>query len=234
MKYRAVIFDLSGTLVDNWRTAEYEEILSNMAGILCAPTDDFVQLWRESFQERIVGRIATVEENVSQVFKKLKVSIQGHQVSAAAKLLLDVQRHALTPRPDAVRILDGLSDELTGAAHGAPPRGGSRGVGGGGAAVSCAVRRLQPGGCVPVLGLRGGPPGPEAALLSPLLTAGEAHPEALLQLPGGAVTDRGHTSTVPNGGGRPEGHPRSEIPRRARGGPYSRPASRPVPCPGGS
>ena len=51
-----------------------------------------------------------------------------------------------------------------------------------------------------MLGLRGGPPGPEAALLSPLLTAGEAHPEALLQLPGGAVTDRGHTSTVPNGG----------------------------------
>ena len=43
MKYRAVIFDLSGTLVDNWRAAEYEEILSNMAGILCAPTDDFVQ-----------------------------------------------------------------------------------------------------------------------------------------------------------------------------------------------
>lgn len=117
MKYRAVIFDLSGTLVDNWRTAEYEEILSNMAGILCAPTDDFVQLWRESFQERIVGRIATVEENVSQVFKKLKVSIQGHQVSAAAKLLLDFQRHALTPRPDAVRTLDGLSDELTGAAN---------------------------------------------------------------------------------------------------------------------
>ena len=53
MKYRAVIFDLSGTLVDNWRTAEYEEILSNMAGILCAPTDDFVQLWRESFQEQL-------------------------------------------------------------------------------------------------------------------------------------------------------------------------------------
>ena len=108
MKYRAVIFDLSGTLVDNWRTAEYEEILSNMAGILCAPTDDFVQLWRESFQERIVGRIATVEENVSQVFKKLKVSIQGHQVSAAAELLLDFQRRALIPRPDAIQTLKRL------------------------------------------------------------------------------------------------------------------------------
>jgi beta-phosphoglucomutase-like phosphatase (HAD superfamily) len=52
MKYLAVIFDLFGTLADNFLTREYEEALVQMASVLSIPPDDFKRGWYASSKAR--------------------------------------------------------------------------------------------------------------------------------------------------------------------------------------
>ncbi len=57
MKFKAVIFDLYGTLVDNFSARAHEEVLRKMASIIGAPPDDFVRLWFESYDWRAIGKM---------------------------------------------------------------------------------------------------------------------------------------------------------------------------------
>ena len=45
MKYRAVIFDLFGTLVDIFSWSEYQRVCQRMAAALDVPYEDFMRLW---------------------------------------------------------------------------------------------------------------------------------------------------------------------------------------------
>ena len=51
---KAIIFDLFGTLIDNFSISEYKEILSKMATILGAPSEQFINLWTNSFDKRMI------------------------------------------------------------------------------------------------------------------------------------------------------------------------------------
>ena len=64
MKYEAVIFDLFGTLVKNYTVEQHEGVLRQMASVLSAPSDDFVKLWYESFNERCLGIFKTPEDKI--------------------------------------------------------------------------------------------------------------------------------------------------------------------------
>ena len=44
MKYEAVVFDLFGTLVPNMSLSEHRAVLTQMAQVLEAPPDDFIQM----------------------------------------------------------------------------------------------------------------------------------------------------------------------------------------------
>ena len=52
MKYQAVIFDLFGTLIDNFSLREHQSVLAQMASVLSAPPDDFTRLWFETSDHR--------------------------------------------------------------------------------------------------------------------------------------------------------------------------------------
>ncbi len=64
MKYKAIIFDLFGTLV-GFYTQAFRRALSEMAGALNAPHQDFVRLWVETYEKRATGVFASVEANLS-------------------------------------------------------------------------------------------------------------------------------------------------------------------------
>ena len=53
MKYAAVIFDLFGTLVDNFSAREYESVLMQMASVLAVPYDDLARLWFDTSNDLI-------------------------------------------------------------------------------------------------------------------------------------------------------------------------------------
>jgi putative hydrolase of the HAD superfamily len=108
MKYKAVIFDLFGTLVDNFTVTEYQKVLSDMSSILHAPPEKFSQLWRDSFYLRTNGTHKTHEESIRYICNELQVPVTDKQVDKAAALRLKYTVRSLKPRKDAVPTINKL------------------------------------------------------------------------------------------------------------------------------
>ncbi len=105
MKYKAVIFDLFGTLVDIFSRREYESIVAEMASKLKAPYDDFYKIWMQSAKMRTTGVFSTLEENLEYVCRELKIKPSASQVEAARDARFGYVARALTPRKDAIEVL---------------------------------------------------------------------------------------------------------------------------------
>jgi len=108
MKYSAVIFDLFGTLIDNFSTEEYRGVWTEMASVLLAPEEEFTNLWLGTFDERATGVIKSLEANVEYVCQKLNVPVDGRRVELAAQIRFDFEIRLVTPRPDAIEVLSRL------------------------------------------------------------------------------------------------------------------------------
>ena len=108
MKYKAVIFDLFGTLVDNFSRSEYESVLAEMAQIVNVPAAEFQRIWLESFQERNTGVHPTPQYSIEYICKRLKIRATKAQVENAARIRLDYTLHSLTPRPDSITTIKKL------------------------------------------------------------------------------------------------------------------------------
>jgi putative hydrolase of the HAD superfamily len=105
----AVVFDLFGTLVssDPWR--EHDSIVAQMAEILQAPTDLFLEVFNvETRIDREVGRFSSLEENLIYVCRKIEVPLDDKRIARAAQLRRDFVAGALTLRPDAMSTLTQL------------------------------------------------------------------------------------------------------------------------------
>jgi len=108
MKYKAVIFDLFGTLVDNFSLREQQDILARLASIVSAPADEFMRLWFGTFNERATGVFGSLEGNIEHICRKLGILAKAPQIQQAARIRRDFTRRALRPRPDAVSVLSRL------------------------------------------------------------------------------------------------------------------------------
>jgi len=108
MKYSAVIFDLFGTLIEKFPLREHEGALRQMASVLSAPSDDFIRLWFDTFDERGLGVFQTIEENVAYICQRLDISPEDDNVKAAARINLDYAAQGMKPRPDAAETLSHL------------------------------------------------------------------------------------------------------------------------------
>jgi putative hydrolase of the HAD superfamily len=104
-KYRAVIFDLFGTLVDNFSRTSYDRVLKDMASVLKVHEDDFARAWRDSFPERVNGSHASHQESIEYVCRRLGVRCSKVQVERAAALRLDYTSRTMIARPDAVKTI---------------------------------------------------------------------------------------------------------------------------------
>lgn len=108
MKYKAVIFDLFGTLIDNFSRPEYISVLEEMAIILEVPEDSFVSLWFDKFIERSTGVYRTTEEAIKYTAISLNPDITEKQIGRAAEIRLEYTRNTISPRPVAVEVLSGI------------------------------------------------------------------------------------------------------------------------------
>ena len=61
MKYKAIIFDLFGTLVENLLSHQYQEMLVEITGILSIEQDEFINHWLEYSDERMTGQISNAD-----------------------------------------------------------------------------------------------------------------------------------------------------------------------------
>ena len=108
MKYQAVIFDLFGTLVENFLFPDYQQELGRMAAVLKAPPEGFSKMWRDTFYLRTNGSHKTHEESISYICRKLGVPVTEEQVERAAAIRLAYTVRSLKPRTDAIPTIKKL------------------------------------------------------------------------------------------------------------------------------
>ena len=108
MKYEAVIFDLFGTLVDNYPYEEYQSVLGQMASILTISFDTFQRAWSETAQDRSLGIIRTIEANIEYICKKLGVDTDESKIELVTKIRNDFIANVMRPRKDTIEVLSRL------------------------------------------------------------------------------------------------------------------------------
>lgn len=110
MKYDAVIFDLYGTLVDETtgsvaRLGDYNRTTQEVAELVGAPTDPFLQLWNSTIGQRMTGACGSFEAYVAALCAELGVTPRASGMAEAFDLRVDFFRDRLTPRPGALETL---------------------------------------------------------------------------------------------------------------------------------
>jgi putative hydrolase of the HAD superfamily len=108
LKYRAVIFDLFGTLIENFSISEYAAVFAEMSKILSVPPDEFLRLWGEAFDQRATGVFATTGDAIRNLALKLNPAINDSQIHDAARVRIDYTRRSIIPREDSIEVLEHL------------------------------------------------------------------------------------------------------------------------------
>lgn len=108
MSYKAVIFDLFGTLVHGFSTGEYEQLVVGFALALRAPVDEVRPLWIETSVKRQTGVFPTVEANVRYVGEVLGLQSTAEHLTQAMEAVRRFRQRTFTVRSDAVQTLTGL------------------------------------------------------------------------------------------------------------------------------
>jgi putative hydrolase of the HAD superfamily len=108
VKYKAIIFDLFGTLIDKLPLQEHRNILRQMASTISAPSDDFIKLWFDTFNERGLGVFQSIEENIKYICQKLELKPEDTKISLGAKINIDYTARAMKIRPYAIELLSHL------------------------------------------------------------------------------------------------------------------------------
>jgi putative hydrolase of the HAD superfamily len=110
MKFKAVIFDLFGTLVDDFGSS-VGQMHHEMADALAVPYEQFLALWGQTAKMRIIGVFETVEANIRYVCDTIKVSPSAKQLEKAVELRMKYIGQALRPRPDAISTISELKNK---------------------------------------------------------------------------------------------------------------------------
>jgi putative hydrolase of the HAD superfamily len=110
MKVQAVIFDLFGTLVNDFATS-VGQTYTELAEALQVSIEQFMPLWRQTTKLRSDGTLQTVEAGIEHVCDTMGVHVRPEQMAKAVEIRLEQARRALEPRPEAVATLARLKDE---------------------------------------------------------------------------------------------------------------------------
>jgi putative hydrolase of the HAD superfamily len=111
MKYAAVVFDLFGTLVDNYPYEGYQNVLRQVASVLTMPFDDFWHLWSETAHDRSLGIIPTIDDNFKLICKKLGTGINNEKIELATQIRYDFIASIMIPRQDVIAMLTHLKSQ---------------------------------------------------------------------------------------------------------------------------
>jgi len=107
MIYSAVIFDLFGTLIDDFVTS-VGSMHQEMADALAVPYEQFTPLWNQTAEMRIAGAFDSVEANLDYVFRSMSARPSPDQIRKAVEIRMHQIRRALRAKPEALPTLQQL------------------------------------------------------------------------------------------------------------------------------
>ena len=105
MPYKAVIFDLYGTLVENFSRRAYDKVQEEMAKILDVSYPKLWQAMGETNKDRSLGNLS-VEENIVEVCRRLGTKADRTQIEQAVFLKYEFTRTSIIPEPKVLEALD--------------------------------------------------------------------------------------------------------------------------------
>ena len=107
MKYKAVVFDLFGTLVDE-DGDRYDRMLKEVADLWGVPLEAFRQPWRASGVERNMGGFQNMAEQLAYVSAVLDVEPSVELLVQSEMRYTETRRQMLRPRSGVVETLQQL------------------------------------------------------------------------------------------------------------------------------
>ncbi len=107
MNYKAVIFDLFGTLIDDF-VVSAGQVHAEMAAALGVPHEQFMPVWNQTLEMRIIGAFETVEANLEYVLDAMNTHVRAEQITKAVEIRMNYIRQALEPRSDVIDTLTRL------------------------------------------------------------------------------------------------------------------------------
>jgi putative hydrolase of the HAD superfamily len=108
LSIRAVVFDLYGTLTEDFGRTGHDAVLVQMATVLSLSVGDFIAAWSEASARRTLGDFATVEECITHICTTLGAQPDAERIEAAVEMRVGCIRESLQPRDDAVETLSRL------------------------------------------------------------------------------------------------------------------------------
>ncbi|MCY3905110.1 MAG: HAD-IA family hydrolase [Caldilineaceae bacterium] len=108
MRYRAIIFDLFGTLVRSFTRREYDQVNAQMAVAAGVPYAYFWRLMGETYQDSCLGRYSSFEDIMSDVCCRAGVQVSMTRITQAARFNDEFTVNALVPDPEVLEALDRL------------------------------------------------------------------------------------------------------------------------------
>lgn len=105
MLYKAIIFDLYGTLVNNFSRHAYDNVQKQMAQILGVSYPKFWQTMGETIKDRSLGNLSA-EENIVEVCRRLGVKADRMQIEQVVFLKDEFTRKSIIPEPEVLEALD--------------------------------------------------------------------------------------------------------------------------------
>jgi putative hydrolase of the HAD superfamily len=107
MKYQAVIFDLYGTLVENFPSSKGNEVLRRAAAALGVSPADFISQWSAAYAERMNGTTKNFQACIINICQRLGVKPTEEQIETAAGIKREMTRQEVTSS------LDGAMETLS-------------------------------------------------------------------------------------------------------------------------
>ena len=111
MPYKAVVFDLYGTLVDNFSSQAYDQIQEQMAKGLNIPYPKFRHVMLETINDKSSGGYYAVEDNILEICRRLSVKVNTPQIEQVVTLHYEFSESTLVIESKVLEALGTLKSD---------------------------------------------------------------------------------------------------------------------------
>lgn len=108
MPYRAIIFDLFGTLVENFSSQAYDQVQAQMAKSLDIAYPKFRQVMLETINDKSSDGYYAVEDNILEICHRLSIEVDTTQIEQVVTLHHEFSESTLVIEPKVLEALDTL------------------------------------------------------------------------------------------------------------------------------
>jgi putative hydrolase of the HAD superfamily len=110
-RFDAVVFDLFGTLVYEFRSADWDAWFDGASGALGVDRALFRREWQATSIERQTGRLGDMEQNVRTICERAGARPLPEQIAGALEVRMSLYRKCFAPTPGALDVLRWLRAE---------------------------------------------------------------------------------------------------------------------------